>query len=227
MSVDFRRIKRRLPRWVRNRVAFFSGAFYAAGQLAQGKLQGLSEHVKAEATKLNEDIKAITESDDRVIFVLVGQAITAWAKLEEALVFLFTVLLRTEPEKAGLILYSTINFSVWISMIDELFAADDLFSALKPRWNKMASRLRAVKDERDRIAHHGIDIDKQSSRLLSEITIRPSPLDTRQKSKKFKPMDNDDIINFTVVVAGLAQQIADLSLEMARTLQALQKKSSE
>ena len=66
----------------------------------------------------------ISESDERVLFTFIGMSLTSWARMEEVMVVLVRLLLRTDRARAGLIMYSIINFNVWLTLIDDLF---DLF----------------------------------------------------------------------------------------------------
>jgi hypothetical protein len=51
-------------------------------------------------------------------------------------------------------MYSIINFNVWLSIIDELLLLDTRYSKTKSKWNGISSKLRGLKDTRDRLAHH-------------------------------------------------------------------------
>jgi hypothetical protein len=220
--MDFGRFIRKLRKAVRARFWFFSGALSALVHL-----HDWAEFQKANAAKIEEEMKDLFEgSAERTLYLVVGSALTSWAALEESLVAVLAILLRTSGEKAGLILYSTINFNVWISIIDELFAVDDLFLPIKPRWNKISERLRRLKDDRDRIAHHPVQ-GKSDSSAFAESTLRPAAWDIRQKSLKYKPMANDDIMDFSHKVVAVAGDLLALAKTMARQLESSLKKSAE
>jgi hypothetical protein len=189
---DFSRFARKTRKAVRARYHFLRG-----GLEGLTHLRDWAEYQQAMALKFEESTKELFEgSQDRALYLVVGTALTSWATMEEAMVIIFSILVRTETEKAGLILYSIVNFSVWINVIDELFAIDDRHSTLKPRWNKFVERLRPLKDDRDRIAHHAVHKRHEKAPAFAETTLRPSEYDIRRKSLKHKPMANDDIMAF-------------------------------
>jgi hypothetical protein len=95
-----------------------------------------------------------------------GHAITGWALMEEKLVLIASMLLKTTPEKAGLVFFSIINFQSWITIITELWELDQEFTPLQRRWNKLSERLRSEKDNRDRLAHHYIMSENVSDNPL-------------------------------------------------------------
>jgi hypothetical protein len=221
---DFDRMLRKFRRAVRARFWVSVGALNALAHL-----HDWAEYQKAQAAEIDAEIKGLFEgTDDRKLYLVIGSALTAWASMEESLVLILSFLLRTESEKAGLILYSTINFSVWLSIIDELFAIDSVHSSLKPRWNKLAERLRRLKDSRDRIAHHAVHKKDSDASIFEETTLRPSAFDLRQKSLKYKPMSNDDILDFTAKVVNVARGLLSVAHDMADQQRgALPDKSSE
>jgi len=137
------------------------------------------------------------------------------------------MLLRTKPEKAGLILYSTINFSVWINIIDELFAIDEIYLPIKPKWNNLAARMRRVKDDRDRIAHHGVQKPDIPSSTIGQTVLQSPEMDVRQKSLKSKPMSNHDVLDFVETVNHINRDLVNLANEMAEMRPASPEKSAE
>ena len=58
----------------------------------------------------------------RGLYTRVGQAISFWASMETRLVTIAALLLGTSEQKAGLLMYSIMNFNVWLIIIDELFS---------------------------------------------------------------------------------------------------------
>ena len=155
----------------------------------------------------------------------VGAALTAWAIMEEAMIPIMSYLLITDPTKAGIILYSTVNFQVWINMLDELFAIEDRYAPLKSKWYKLGARLRGLKDNRDRLAHHAATMGEQAS--MFEISLRPSIMDLRAKSRKYEPMTREDILRFRTLVSDLTRDLLSLGREMTAMFEALQEKSPE
>jgi hypothetical protein len=220
---DFDRFTRKFSKAVRARFFFLKGAM---GALAH--LRDWAEYQKANAAKVEEAAKDLFEGDDnRVLYLVVGAALTSWATMEEIMVVILAALLRTSGQKAGLILYSIINFNVWISLIDELFAIDETHAPLKPRWNKIADRLRRLKDDRDRIAHHAVRNKEPDASAFAEATLRPASMDVRQKSLKYKPLANDDIMDFASKVGDVARDLLALLDLMTKPPEASPKKTGE
>jgi hypothetical protein len=52
------------------------------------------------------------KGSQNLMFNAIGAALSGWAQMEGALVGVLSLLLRTPSQKAGLILYSVINFNV-------------------------------------------------------------------------------------------------------------------
>jgi hypothetical protein len=176
----------------------------------------------ASALELVRDIRGHTkEIQDKslwFVFGVIGAALSQWSQMETALVVVASLLLRTQSQKAGLVLYSIVNFNIWLGVIDELFTVDEKLSTLKPRWNKISARLRKLKDDRDRLAHHYVT--SQEVRGATEIpaTLDVPFLDARQKSLKFLPMTIEQINQFRATTLGCANDLARLIDDMARTL---------
>jgi hypothetical protein len=76
----------------------------------------------------------------------VGLALSQWAGMEELLIGITGLLLRTsEFWKVGTIMYSIASFPVWLGIIDDLFLLEPRYITLKPRWNKLNNRLRGLR----------------------------------------------------------------------------------
>jgi hypothetical protein len=73
----------------------------------------------------------------------IGNAITAWAIMEERLILVASLLLKGTPQKTGLVFYSIINFNVWLAIITDLFPLEPDLTTFQHRWNKISERLRA------------------------------------------------------------------------------------
>lgn len=225
----------RFRRFIRNTRAFLSGIalgiknvpialkdFRGWSQLQQEQMKGY----RAELEALGE---TVTETDKRMLFYCVGQAITAWAKMEEMLVGIAALLLRTPIEKAGVVMYSTINFNVWLSVITDLFEQDEKLKPLKPRWNKISERIRAVKDKRDQIAHHSAEETGTPSAAVlaaTAVSIRRSKFDMRTKSQRLRPLDIDEIQALAETVAAIAVDLYAFLTVMFQTLGVSPEKSS-
>ena len=112
-------------------------------------LKGL-EHVEARIRSMQEKYEAsakeLTHTDQGAMYVVMGHALSAWARMEEGLVVLVELfLLSPGSDKAGLIMYSIVNFNVWLTIINDLYAQEPRFEAFKPRWNKISARIRRIK----------------------------------------------------------------------------------
>lgn len=130
------------------------------------------------------------------LFTSVGRALSAWAGLEQCLVSTTAGLLFTTEKKAGIVMHSIINFGAWLGIMGELFVEDELFAHLKPKWDKLSSRLRALKDMRDRIAHHSV-FSVDTPFAMAKLTgLKPSPFDGRSKSRKQQSLDSYQIDEF-------------------------------
>lgn len=167
-----------------------------------GKLPDLTQWFEADLTELRTDIDQIrsdlSETNRDIFYAATGQALTVWARMEEELVILAALLLPVMTEKAGLMMYSIINFNVWLTIIDELFNLELSYSEFRSRWHKIAERLRKEKDNRDRLAHHPISHDPKGPALS-----KPPRLDTRQKAKSFTPLTLRQATDFALRVTRL------------------------
>src|SRR5437660_12484812 len=90
----------------------------------------------------------------KLFFTLVGMGISFWAAMEEDLVKIVALLMRTSQAKAGLVMYSIINFYVWINVIDELLAIEGADEEVLTQWRSIAEALKTENDIRVRLAHH-------------------------------------------------------------------------
>ena|SRR3984893_6979825 len=128
---------------------------------------------------------------------LVGLALSQWAGMEELLIGIAGLLLRTsEFWKVGTITYSIVSFPVWLSVIDDLFLLEPRYIALKPKWNKLSHRLRGLKETRDRLAHHTLYSGDKAATEAGDTSLRPGRFDIRQKVQKYQPLDYDQISKF-------------------------------
>jgi hypothetical protein len=189
-------------------------------------LKGL-EHVEARIRSMQEKYEAsakeLTHTDQGAMYVVMGHALSAWARMEEGLVVLVELfLLSPGSDKAGLIMYSIVNFNVWLTIINDLYAQEPRFEAFKPRWNKISARIRRIKDIRDRLAHEPTHIEEGVSGGAS---LRPSRFDVRAKNKKYTPLTIGEIMDFATAVANIASDLTELAQDMMAALKASQEKS--
>lgn len=177
----------------------------------------VGESEKRRQQVLDEDLDVDTKTQaslEEALFTEVGKALSSWASLEEILVCVASFLLTNSVEKAGVVMYSIINFGTWLSIISELFPLSEAHAHLKPRWDKLTSRLRALKDTRDRLAHHSAFESQTPSWLFKVKSIAPSPYDVRSKSKKYKPLTLEQIREFYAAITDMIRDLAALVNEM-------------
>jgi hypothetical protein len=147
---------------------------------------------------------------------MMGHAITQWALMEERLIMVATLLLRTKPEKTGLIFFSIINFQVWLAVITDLFKLEPEFSDLQRRWNKIYERLRAEKDNRDRIAHHYAMSADVSDNPVGRAITKAHRMDMRAKSLASKPMTVEQVEAFADRVGAIGDDLGNLTDDMLK-----------
>jgi hypothetical protein len=109
-----------------------------------------------------------------------------------------SILLDTSEAKAGLVMYSIINFHTWLQIIDDLFILDGTYPKSLELWRAVLKSLKAENDVRVQLAHHAIsqDEEKCGDETGVQAYLRPAKLDLRTKSKKIKPMTMVEISNF-------------------------------
>src|ERR1700692_3471538 len=186
MGLFFRGIRMRLQL----RLEMFSLQMRRAGlKVLQRGLVILSKQDKTviaaiEANNQEFDAKS-TFVQQEALFTAVGRALSLTSHTDENLVAITGMLLRTKFQMAGVVMYSIINFHVRLNIIDELFSISPHYGSLKPKWNNINEKLRAMQDTRDRLAHHTL----YSSVTNDSVALNPGRLDTRRKSQKYKPLD--------------------------------------
>jgi hypothetical protein len=198
-----RRLIARVSRFFRTLVKFLSN-------LPKG-LAGLEQKI----TSLREQVATLESAqiatERGALFSQIGRALTAWSKMEECLVIMFSMILHIHPYKAGLVLYSILNFNVWLSLIGDLFELDNNYQPYKKRWNKISERARKIKDQRDQLAHHAVRMEQKEG----EETALYSPRgDVRQKTLKQKPMTLVEVNIFIDTVLDIAEDLQKLIAEM-------------
>lgn len=154
------------------------------------------------------------------IFTAIGFAISDWSSIEDRLVILVSLLLRTTHVKAGIIMYSITSFHTWITLIDELFDHDDLSKPKKREWIKFQSRLREAKDTRDRIAHNPVTAEASPEVEGERVwLLRPTILDYRSKTLKQRPLDHNSVNTYSQGLTALRKEIDSFVREMAVLIQ--------
>jgi len=146
----------------------------------------------------------------KTFYAIVGQGISHWSDVEERLIEVVACLLRTPEPKAGLVMYSIINFNVWLQLIDDLFVLDETYRSSLKQWRQIFEALRKEKDIRDRLAHHRLIQEGIEARL------RPPVFDMRTKSQKMQPLTAEEILDFTERVTGINRAISALLETMSR-----------
>jgi hypothetical protein len=195
MAVRWRRILWRLELWALRR------------QLRLRKLLLADLSAEGAALVVQED-REDRLNNQETLHTAVGQALASWASAEEHIVMIAAMLLSIPDEKAGLIFYSIINFNTWLAIVNDLFRADPRFQGLMGEWNKISSRLRGLKNLRDRLAHHGVHAEQ------SDVVLGPMRYDTRTQSRQHRPLNNAQVIEFTSKTNDMAERLKSLILKM-------------
>jgi hypothetical protein len=170
---------------------------------------------KTRQDKLQEFSSRLENEHWGVLCISMGQALSAWAKMETSLVGIAGLLLKTsELNKVGIIMYSIVNFNVWLSVIDDLFSQEPLFIQLKPKWNKINNRLRGMKHIRDRLAHHTI-YQEEVATFVGSTSLKLARFDITQKSQKYRPLEADNILGFTSAIAEVQEDLTALINSMS------------
>jgi hypothetical protein len=225
MKIDFRGIRMRLQ-WRLERLQW--QALDATIELLLRRVRKLD--IKTAVAELEENFQKRKQLHTRVLFTSVGQALSTWASMENVLITIAALLLRTEEAtKVGIIMYSIINFNVWISIIGELFLQEPRYIELAPKWNKMASRLRGLKETRDRLAHHTIHSGDRATTIFADTSLRPGLFDVRQKIQKYQPLNFDEISKFMLSTIKVHEDLTALLNAMTALLtqETSQQKSPE
>ncbi|MGB6534680.1 MAG: hypothetical protein WBF58_01810 [Xanthobacteraceae bacterium] len=173
------------------------------------------------STELEFDVKQAKLAQVRLFYAGVGQGISHWARMEERLVQIAARLLRSSERKAGLVLYSIINFYVWIDIIDQLFVLDGTYKNAHAKWQTLVSMLKKENDIRVRLAHHALDLDIEvdHEKHSMQAYLRPGKFDTRTKAKTLKPIETQEIIEFTGRVSDLHDQLILVLEQMKKSKQ--------
>lgn len=214
MGIDFRGILRRLQQRLE-----LLGRGYITLTAKQKELA--IEFIDRETAKSKSEF-------EKIFMEAVGRSLSFWAKVEELLVVITGILLGTQSTKAGIIMYSIVNFNVRLNIINELFSIDHDYRRLEPKWNKINEKLRSLRDTRDRLAHHTIYPAEETVSMKIGTSLKPARFDVRQKSQKYQPLDFKKIMQFSsdlrIVTKDLLVLINAMELVQRDTLQ---RKSSE
>jgi hypothetical protein len=171
--------------------------------------QRIREQIKPESVALVDQAKNF--------YMAVGQGISHWSNMETRLVQVAAKLLRTSEAKAGLLMYSIMNFNVWTQIIDDLFVMDGTYAKSLKIWRGIFEILRAENNIRVGLAHYSIsqeDVDPGDELRAIQAFLRPGKLDVRSKSKKWKPLTMNEIADFTDRVGQIHQKLILLLAQM-------------
>ncbi|WP_146604513.1 hypothetical protein [Rhodoplanes roseus] len=174
---------------------------------AQAKFDKIDEKTSYINSRLNE-------TEELFLASTICQGLKSWAQMEEALVFLTSVLLNTDRTKAGIVMYSIAGFPTKLNIIDDLFAISSGYNNASRKWNKIKKQIYSVLDDRNRLAHHSIHTSTPEGDSRSIITLSPPRSDARQKALKYSPLTYSEIVCFISKVASISQSLADLVEEM-------------
>jgi hypothetical protein len=191
--------------FLRRCISDLQAGIVATVTVLRGLWRGNLDEIRGQLKEINR--KALSHRRD-ILFRGIGAALSAWSKMEEIMVVIAMQLLRTSPEKAGVVMYSIINFNTWLSVIHDLFEHDEDFRNFKGRFDKIGERIRRIKDQRDQLAHHSVRITDEPPLL------KASKFDARPKSKKQPPMSLDEVQDFTDKVLIIAEDLHELSTAM-------------
>lgn len=86
----------------------------------------------------------------------IGEAITRWTHLEEALVETLSALLDCDPESAGIVWYSITSVSAKIEMLDSLFIFAHSDCPHLKYWSQLIAYVRELNGKRNQIAHRSL-----------------------------------------------------------------------
>src|ERR1700722_5538389 len=185
---------------------------------------------RAEMRALRSQLDAIREDTEANELAQLhrasGSAITVWAIMEERIVMVACLLLQTTPEKTGLIFYSIINFQAWITITTDLFSLEPMFADFQKRWNKIFERLRAEKDNRDRLAHNYASAADVSDNPIKRAAKLPSRIDMRPKSRALSPMTVEQINDFADRIGAISDDLLRLVDDMIHHRDKLQSQPS-
>lgn len=179
-----------------------------AARLVLDGLRGGPERLEELRTATRTAARAATENAKIGLLSRVGYAISAWAKMEESLVVIAMHLLRTHPEKAGVVMYSIINPHTWGIIINDLFFVDSKLKKYQRKFNQIFERVRPLIDQRNQIAHHSIRGSDAAPQIKSSV------FDARTKTKKLPPLDIGEIKKFSDKILNIANEFNNLASAM-------------
>jgi hypothetical protein len=141
----------------------------------------------------------------------VGQEISLWASMEGLLIEVTAALLGTTRNKSGLVLYSIMNFHVWLNIIDDLFNLEPQHAHHRNTWTNISDDLRRMNDVRVRLAHHTV---WGKSEKGTDFGLKPAEYDARTKSKKYAPLTSGELSEFMSAMEPVRERIQNLLVEM-------------
>jgi hypothetical protein len=173
-------------------------------------LRRIREQIKPKSVALVDQAKNF--------YMAVGQGISHWSRMEMRLVQIAAKLLKTSEAKAGLVMYSIMNFHVWIQIIDELFVLDGNYPRSLKMWRKIAELLKDENNIRVRLAHFPISQDEEriGDNLGIQAYLRPAKFDVRTKSVKAKPLTMVEIVEFTGRVNEIHEKLISVLQRMSK-----------
>ena len=189
---------------------------------------------KASVAELEAEVQEIAEKSEKhqewSLYTAIGQALCQWATMEENLVGIASLLLKTaEFSKVGTIMYSIVNFNTWLGIIEDQFLQEPMYISLKPKLDKLSTRIRGLKKTRDRLAHHTIYRGNNVGTISGDTSLRPGRFDLRKDAQKYQHLDYDQIHTFSLTIDKIHKDITELLTVMTDLLnhETSQQKSSE
>jgi len=185
----------------------------AARKLVFSKMSGREER------RQTKPLSVALADQAKNFYMAVGQGISHWSRMEGRLVQVAARLLRTSEPKAGVVMYSIMNFHIWIQIIDDLFVLDGTYPRSFKMWRKITDRLKGENDIRVRLAHHSMsqeDVDPGEELRAIQAYLRPGSLDTRAKWQKSNPLTMMEIVDFTGRVGENQHKLISLLEQMKK-----------
>ena len=208
-------------RFIRGIKLFFYGQWGGIKAVFR-PFKSLEEITKNTQRRIEELSELQKISETETLYWTVGRALTVWATMEEAIVIVISLLLRVPPNKAGVVMYSIHSFGPWVQIPNDLFDLDETLKPFKKRFNQIYEGIRALKDQRDQLAHHSVKGSVDSA------FVQASHMDLRTKSKKQRPLSVSEVLAFTHDILDATNKLKDLIEAMQDALKSsLQKPGTQ
>lgn len=137
----------------------------------------------------------------REIYEAIGEAITAWAAVEDAMLKILWQLLGCRIAQAGIVWHSFVSFTAKLEMMDSLFAEEYAAHKVQAYWPSLNEYARMLSGKRNQIAHRElfIIVSEQTRGLKGTPALFPHAWDRTKKASAQttkRPSYAADEINF-------------------------------